>query len=96
MILSRKLPKLAKLGTVQNPLRFTDILPPRAMKSGREYESWKCNNEACEQPIVPRRQRLDRPALVLSIKCPHCGNEDLYRWSARSEHQYAVKGAAGT
>jgi predicted RNA-binding Zn-ribbon protein involved in translation (DUF1610 family) len=29
------------------------------------------------------------------IKCPHCGDEDLYRWSARSEHKYAVA-SAGT
>jgi hypothetical protein len=66
-----KLPNLAKVGTAQNPLRFTDILSPRRMKAGIEYESWKC--ERCELPIVPKRQGLDRPTRVLSVKCPHCG-----------------------
>jgi predicted RNA-binding Zn-ribbon protein involved in translation (DUF1610 family) len=25
---------------------------------------------------------------LTALKCPHCGNEDLYRWSARNEHEY--------
>ena len=46
-------------------------------------------------------QAGSKPALAESddqlaaIKCPHCGDEDLYRWSARSEHKYAVA-SAGT
>ena len=31
---------------------------------------------------------------LAAIKCPHCGNEDLYRWSARGEHKYAAASAA--
>jgi predicted RNA-binding Zn-ribbon protein involved in translation (DUF1610 family) len=28
---------------------------------------------------------------LTAIKCPHCGDEDLYRWSARSELNYTPK-----
>jgi len=31
---------------------------------------------------------------LTALKCPHCGDEDLYRWSARSEHEYTPKSAA--
>ena len=30
---------------------------------------------------------------LTAIKCPHCGDEDLYRWSARSEHEYTPNSA---
>ena len=30
---------------------------------------------------------------LTAIKCPHCGNEDLYHWSARREHTYTAKNA---
>src|SRR5439155_9997882 len=30
---------------------------------------------------------------LTAIKCPHCGDEDLYRWSTRSEHEYIPKSA---
>jgi hypothetical protein len=28
---------------------------------------------------------------LTAIKCPHCGDENLYRWSARSEQTHAPK-----
>jgi len=28
---------------------------------------------------------------LTAIKCPHCGDEDLYRWSARSDQTYTPK-----
>ena len=31
---------------------------------------------------------------LTAIECPHCGDEDLYRWSARSEHKYTPKDPA--
>jgi predicted RNA-binding Zn-ribbon protein involved in translation (DUF1610 family) len=31
---------------------------------------------------------------LTALKCPHCGDEDLYRWSARSEHEYTPKSVA--
>jgi sarcosine oxidase delta subunit len=73
-------PNVAKLGTVQNPLRFTDILAPRRMKHGVQYESWRCKSETCERPIAPKRQGLDRPTRVLSVKCPHCGTVQEHTW----------------
>jgi len=31
---------------------------------------------------------------LTALKCPHCGEEDLYRWSARNEHEYTPKSVA--
>lgn len=31
---------------------------------------------------------------LVVIKCAHCADENLYRWSAQGEHPYAVKGTA--
>jgi predicted RNA-binding Zn-ribbon protein involved in translation (DUF1610 family) len=31
---------------------------------------------------------------LTALKCPHCGDEDLYRWSARNEHEYTPKSVA--
>jgi hypothetical protein len=28
---------------------------------------------------------------LAAIKCAHCGNKNLYRWSARSEQNYTPK-----
>lgn len=91
MIRRPKLPNLAKSGTVQNPLRFTDILPVRAMKPGVEYQGWKCSD--CEQPIAPRQQGLDRPDSSLTIKCPHCGEVQHLTWQGLATLRYEPRKA---
>lgn len=88
MIRRPKLATLAKVGTVQNQLRFTDILPVRRMMPTKEYESWRCKSEACEQLIAPKQRGLDRPALVLSVKCPHCGTVQEHTWQGLELHRY--------
>jgi hypothetical protein len=68
------------------------------MVPGNLYVGWVCKNKACGLVIaVADTQAGSKSASaedqLAAIKCPHCANEDLYRWSARGEHTYAVKGA---
>jgi hypothetical protein len=72
------------------------------MVPGDLYVGWACKNKACGRVIaIAPAPPGSKPAgaesddQLAAIKCPHCGNEDLFRWSARSERQYTV-GSAGT
>jgi len=83
-------------------LRHVDVRVPHQMVPGDLYLGWVCKNKSCGLVIaIALTQAGSKPALAESdeqlaaIKCPHCGDEDLYRWSARSEHKYTV-GSAGT
>jgi hypothetical protein len=83
-------------------LRHVDVRASHQMVSGESYLGWLCKNKSCGRVIAivltpaegkPASSQSDDQ--LAAIKCPHCGNEDLYRWSARSEHTYAA-GSAGT
>ena len=83
-------------------LRHVDVRVPQQMLPGELYLGWVCKNKSCRLVIaIALTQAGSNPALAESddqlaaIKCPHCGDEDLYRWSVRSEHKYTV-GSAGT
>ena len=88
--------------TVTSPgLRHVDVRMPRQMVPGDLYLGWVCKNKSCGLVIaIALAQAGGAPAAAESgdqlaaIKCPHCGDEDLYRWSARSEHKYAARSAA--
>jgi hypothetical protein len=81
-------------------LRHVDLMSKLQMVAGNRYVGWLCKNRSCgglmaialpaEGSKVAVREFDDQ---LTAIKCPHCGNEDLYRWSARSEHEYALKSA---
>ena len=83
-------------------LRHVDVRPLHQMVPGDLYPGWMCKNKSCGLVIAialtqagskpPSAQSEDQLA---AIKCPHCGDEDLYRWSARGEHTYTVR-SAGT
>ena len=67
------------------------------MVPGDHYLGWVCKNKSCRLVIaIALTPAASKPASAASedqlaaIKCPHCGDEDLYRWSARSEHKYAL------
>ena len=82
-------------------LRHVDVRVPHQMVPGDLYLGWVCKNKSCGLVIaIALTQAGSKPALADSgdqlavIKCPHCGDEDLYRWSARSEHRYTVGSAA--
>lgn len=81
-------------------LRHVDVSAAHQMVPGNLYVGWLCKNKACGRVIaIALNQAGTKPAResddqLAAIKCPHCGDEDLYRWSARGEHTYTV-GSAG-
>jgi hypothetical protein len=82
-------------------LRHVDVKVPHQMVAGDPYLGWLCKNKSCGLVIaIALPPPGNKPASAESedqlaaIKCPHCGDEDLYRWSARSEHKYTPRGAA--
>jgi predicted RNA-binding Zn-ribbon protein involved in translation (DUF1610 family) len=81
-------------------VRHVDVATPRQMAPGELYSGWLCKNKSCGLVIaIAPPQAGSKPASAeaddqVVLKCPHCGDENLYRWSARGEHKYAVKGAA--
>jgi predicted RNA-binding Zn-ribbon protein involved in translation (DUF1610 family) len=71
------------------------------MVPGDLYSGWVCKNKACGLVIAIAPPAAGSKAAstgsddqLVVIKCPHCGDENLYRWGTRSEHQYAAKNAA--
>jgi predicted RNA-binding Zn-ribbon protein involved in translation (DUF1610 family) len=79
------------------PLRHVDVRPPQQMVSGEAYVGWLCKNRSCGLVIATAAIAAGGKALtdfddqLTAIKCPHCGDENLYRWSARSEQNYTPK-----
>jgi RNase P subunit RPR2 len=75
------------------PLRHVDVRPPQQLVSGELYLGWrckKCANVIAIASTPPGAKALtDFDDQLTAIKCPHCGDEDLYRWSARSEQKHA-------
>jgi predicted RNA-binding Zn-ribbon protein involved in translation (DUF1610 family) len=81
------------------PLRHVDVKAPQQMVSGESYVGWLCKNRSCERLIAIAvspsggTTPTDFDDQLTAIKCPHCGDENLYRWSARGEHPYTPKGS---
>jgi hypothetical protein len=82
-------------------LRHVDVRLRNQMVPGDAYLGWLCKGKSCGLVIaIALTPAGSKPTVAESgdqlaaIKCPHCGNEDLYRWSARSEHTYTAGSAA--
>jgi predicted RNA-binding Zn-ribbon protein involved in translation (DUF1610 family) len=79
------------------PLRHVDVRPPQQMVPSELYVGWLCKNRSCGLVIAMAATAPGGKALMnfddqlTAIKCPHCGDENLYRWSARSEQKYTPK-----
>jgi hypothetical protein len=79
------------------PLRHVDVRAPQQMVPGEAYAGWLCKNRSCGLVIAiasapPAGKALtDFDDQLTAIKCPHCQDENLYRWSARSEQNYTPK-----
>jgi hypothetical protein len=79
-------------------VRHVDVRPKHQMVPGTAYEGWMCKSAACGLVIaIAGPAEAGKPAPVsedylTALKCPHCGNEDLYRWHTRAEHKYLPKG----
>ena len=82
------------------PLRHVDVKPPQQMLRGEVYVGWLCKNRSCGLVIATASTAPDGKAStdfddqLTAIKCPHCADENLYRWSARSEQNYTPKGVS--
>ena len=81
--------------------RRVDLRSKQQMVPGDRYLGWLCKSRACGVVIAialpPAGGKGTVPELedqLTALKCPHCGEEDLYRWSARSEHEYTPKSVA--
>ena len=79
-------------------LRHVEVRVPHQMVAGDVYLGWVCKTKSCGLDIaIALTPAGGKPALAESgdqlavIKCPHCGDEDLYRWGARSEHTYTAR-----
>ena len=79
------------------PLRHVDVRAPQQMVPGEVYVGWLCKNRSCGRVIAIAATAPGGKALtdfddqLTAIKCPHCGDENLYRWSARSEQKFTSK-----
>jgi hypothetical protein len=79
------------------PLRHVDVRPPQQMVAGEVYVGWLCKNRSCGLVIATAptaaggKTSTDFDDQLTAIKCPHCEDENLYRWSARSEQTYTRK-----
>jgi hypothetical protein len=77
------------------PLRHVDVKAPQQMVPGELYVGWLCKNRSCGRVIAIAlatpggKASSEFDDQLTAIKCPHCADENLYRWSARSEQQYA-------
>ena len=75
-------------------VRHVDVVAARQMVPGDLYAGWLCKNKPCGRVIaVAPSPAATKPGSAggddqIVIKCPHCGDENLYRWSTRSEHKY--------
>ena len=94
---SKSLGTAARKPVTSPGVRHVDVAAPRQMVPGTLYSGWLCKNKSCGLVIAiapppagnkPAAIESDDPLIV--IKCPHCGDENLYRWSARGEHPYAA------
>src|SRR3984957_1729764 len=82
------------------PLRHVDVRAPQQMVPGEVYVGWLCKNRSCGRVIAIAATAPGGKALpdcddrLTAIKCPHGGDEGLYRLSARSEQNYVPKGVS--
>jgi hypothetical protein len=84
-------------------VRHVEVRAARQMSAGNQYEGWLCKSRSCGLLIaVAPPPPGSRPAAaepedrLVALKCPHCGDEDLYRWNQRAEHPYQPKAGAST
>ena len=70
--------------------RHVDIKTKHQMVAGEHYEGWPCKNKTCGMVIAIALESTGGKSSaevddLTAIKCPHCGDEDLYHWNARAK-----------
>jgi hypothetical protein len=79
------------------PLRHIDVRASQQMVPGEVYVGWLCKNRLCGRVIAIAatapggKATTDVDDQLTAVKCPHCEDENLYRWSARSEQNFTPK-----
>ena len=98
---SRSLGTPVRKAVTSPGLRHVEVMVAHQMTPGEVYVGWLCKNKSCRLLIaVAPPPAGNKPApsesgdQLAAIKCPHCGDEDLYRCSARGDHNYTVGSAA--
>lgn len=80
-------------------VRHVDVIASHQMVPETLYSGWLCKNRTCGLVIaIAPAHAGSKPAPAeaddqLVLMCPHCKDENLYRWSARGEHPYTPKAA---
>jgi predicted RNA-binding Zn-ribbon protein involved in translation (DUF1610 family) len=81
--------------------RHVELRSKQQMAPANRYLGWLCKNRSCGVVIAIALPTSGGKVAVpefddqlMALKCPHCGDEDLYRWSARSEYEYIPKSVA--
>lgn len=76
-------------------VRHVDVIAPRQMIPDNVYSGWLCKNKSCglviaiaPPPAGSKAAPAEADDQLVVIKCPHCADENLYRWSNRGEHTY--------
>ncbi len=79
-------------------VRHIEVRPKHQLVPGETYEGWLCKSSSCglviaiaPAPEGAKSSASESDDHLSVLKCPHCGNEDLYRWNTRGKHTYAPK-----
>ena len=87
----------ARKPAASSGVRHVEVMTPRQMTAGDPYRGWLCKNKSCglliaiAAPAGGKPVAADSDDSLVVIKCPHCGDENLYRLNAQGEHSYAAK-----
>ncbi|MDE2294501.1 MAG: hypothetical protein KGL36_03475 [Gammaproteobacteria bacterium] len=91
----------ARKSSTSAPIRHVEVLRVAELIPNQAYTGWLCKNRGCGRPIALTPASLagagsgaDFGDPLSAIRCPHCGEEDLYRFSARTEIVYAPPGSS--
>ena len=78
-----------------------ELRAKQQMIPGNRYLGWLCKNRSCgvllaiaPPPAGGKAPVAEFDDQLTALKCPHCGDEDLYRWSARGDHEYTPRSVA--
>ena len=81
------------------PIRHVEILRVAELVPNHTHTGWLCKNRGCGRLIALTPGSLAAIGSsagfgdpLSAIRCPHCGEEDLYRFSARTEIVYPPTG----
>ena len=78
-------------------VRHVDVKAKQQMVGGETYEGWRCKNKACgaliaiANPPPAGARATESEDHLTAVKCPHCGDEDLYHWNGRGRHVHAPR-----